>query len=232
MRKIIALILMISFSLSLVYFCSDKSAAQTKVIKKTVKKVVTPEIAPAEPPKTEPTPEAVVEPPPPPPPPTFEVQLPEEDKGLFGWGVNADLGGKLLFGSLVLGVRGDIIFADPLLLGEKIGLAEDAVEYKLGSGLVISDKFKSIPLYADAVVYLKEGSLFGLDPFISAGLILNLYGTGRVSGGLGSQLNLGFLADFGFESRTQVALGYGTYKIGSDISDSGIQFSIAQPLKL
>jgi len=231
MRKIIALILMMDLFLSAVCFCFDKAAAQTKVIKKTVKKVVTPEIAPAEPPKAVPTPEAVVEPPPPLPPPTFEVELPE-DKGVFGWGLNTDLGGKLLFGSLALGVRGDIIFDDPLILGEKIGLAEDAVEYKLGSGLVFSDKFKSIPLYADALIYLKEGSLFGLDPFASVGLILNLYGTGRVSGGLGGQINLGFLADFGFESRTQVALGYGTYKIGSDLSDSGIQFSIAQPLKL
>ncbi|MEE8637820.1 MAG: hypothetical protein V3T21_02130, partial [Candidatus Margulisiibacteriota bacterium] len=201
-------------------------------IKKTVKKVVTPEIAPAVPPKTEPTPEATVEPPPPPPPPTFEVQLPQEDKGLFGWGLNTDLGGKLLFGSLVLGVRGDMIFDDPLLLGEKIGLAEDAVEYKIGLGFVLSDKFKSIPLYTEAVVYLKEGSLFGLDPFVGAGLILNLYGTGSVSGGMGGQVNLGFLADFGFESRTQVALGYGTYKIGSNISESGIQLSIAQPIKL
>jgi hypothetical protein len=229
MKKQIALLIVLVLAVT---FCANVAQAQSKVIKKTVKKVVTPSITPVEPPRIEPTPEAVVEPPPPPPPPTFEVQLPEEEKGLFGWGWNADLGGKLLYGSLVLGVRGDILFDDPLRLGEKIGLAEDAVEYKVGLGAVISDKFKSIPLYTDATVYLKEGSLFGLDPFFGAGLILNLYGTGPVSGGLGGQIYFGFLADFGLESKTQVALGYGNHKIGNNISDSGIQVSIAQPIKL
>ncbi|MDD4178965.1 MAG: hypothetical protein PHH14_02835 [Candidatus Margulisbacteria bacterium] len=205
--------------------------AQSKVIKKTVKKVVTPQITPVAPPETTASPKIVPEVPSPP-SPTFEAQKPKEYKGLFGWGWNTDLSAKLLSGSLLAGVRGDIIYADPLSLGEKIGLAEDAVEYKLGLGFAFSDKLKTIPLFADMVVYLKEGSLFGLDPYVGAGLIYNLYGTGKVSGGLGSQLYLGMLVDFGFESRTGIALGLGTYNVGNNLSDRGVFITFTQPIKL
>jgi len=230
-KKIIALLSIASLILTLSIM---KAEAETKVIKKTVKKVVTPQIAPAQPPKVEPTPEAdVAEPlPPPPPPPNYEIKVTEEDKGLFGWGLNTDIDGKLLFGSILFGARGDFVFSDPLLIGEKIGLAEDAVEYKVGLGLAISDKLKTIPLFADAVVYLKEGSLFGMDPYLGTGLILNLYGTGKVSGGLGGQLYLGILADLGLDSKTGFSLGYGSHQVGNDLSDSGIFFNVAQPLRL
>jgi len=206
--------------------------AQSKIIKKTVKKVVKPQIAPVQPPTVVPTEEVVPEPPPPPTPPTEEVKTLEEDKGLFGWGVNSELGGKLLFGSILAGVRGDLVFADGLNIGEKIGLAEDAVEYKLGLGLVISERLKSVPLYADAIIYLKEGSLFGMDPYIGTGLMFNLYGTGKVTGGLGAQASLGILADFGFEQRTGISVGYGSYKVGNNLTDSGIFINISQPIKL
>ncbi|MFH1577357.1 MAG: hypothetical protein ABID35_07420, partial [Candidatus Margulisiibacteriota bacterium] len=109
--------------------------AQTKIIRKTVKKVVSPQITPVQPPKTEENPEVMPEVPPPPAPPTWEVQTIEKDKGLLGWGLNTDLTGTLLSGNgSLIGLAGNIIFSDPWLLGEKIGLAEDAVEYKLGLG--------------------------------------------------------------------------------------------------
>ena len=226
--------LSIILSLLLVLSFAAGSNAQSKVIKKTVKKVVTPQIAPVPAPTNNTTKEVDLSepPPPPPPPPDLDQIVPKTHAGLLGWGQNADIKGKLLFGSLLASVRGDIIFADPLLLGEKIGLAEDAVEYKVGLGFVLADTFKSIPLYADAVVYLKEGSLFGLDPYVGTGLIFNLYGTGKVTGGLGGQIYLGILADLGFDSRTGLSIGYGTYKVGNNISDSGIQISMVQPFKL
>jgi hypothetical protein len=208
------------------------SASAQKVIKKTVKKVITPQISPVQPPKVEATPEVIPDLPPPPPPPSYEVETIEENNGIFGWGINSSVGGKLLYGSILAGVRGDLVFADPLLLGEKLGLAEDAVEYKVGTGFVISDKLKSIPLFMDAVVYLKEGSLFGMDSYVGTGLIFNLYGTGQQSGGLGGQIYLGFLADFGFEERTGINVGYASYNVGSNISDKGIYVSLSQPLKL
>lgn len=225
--------LSILLGLALIFGLASNAEAQTKIIRKTVKKVVRPQITPVQPPKTETTKEVVPDVPPPPPPLlTYEVTTIEEDKGLLGWGLNTDIGGKLLFGSLMAGIRGDLIFADPLTLGEKIGLAEDAVEYKLGTGFVMSDKLKSIPLFADAIVYLKEGSLFGLDPYVGAGLIYNLYGTGKVSGGLGGQIYLGILADFGLDQRTAVSLGYGSYKVGNNLSDSGLFLNISQPIRL
>ncbi|MEA3494132.1 MAG: hypothetical protein U9R38_07100 [Candidatus Margulisiibacteriota bacterium] len=208
------------------------SAAAQKVIKKTVKKVITPQISPVQPPKTEVTPEVVPEVPPPPPPPTYEVQTLEEDKGLFGWGINSNVSGKLLYGSILAGIRGDIVFSDPLMIGEKIGLAEDAVEYRVGSGFSISDKLKTIPLYADAVVYLKEGSLFGTDGYIGTGLSYNLYGTGQQSGGLGGQFYVGILTNLGLEERAGINIGYASYNVGSNLSDSGIYISLSQPLKL
>lgn len=234
MKKIkAALALLLIFSIF--SLCATGADAQTKVIKKTVKKVVTPEIAPAQPPKVEATPEAVSEevPPPPPPPPTYMEQLPKEDEGVFGWGLNTDIGAKLLAGSILFGTRGDLVFADPLQIGGKLGLAQDAVEYKLGSGFVISDKLKSIPLFADAVVYFKEGAMFGMDPYAGAGLIYNLYGTGQSMGGLGGQAYFGILADLGFASgKTGIALGYATYQVANNVSDSGIFITAAQPLKL
>lgn len=231
MKKFLSSTLIIALLLTL---AAVSASAQTKIIKKTVKKVVTPNIAPVEAPEPEVSKEVVsVEPPPPPPPPPdYNAQLPETNKGLFGWGLNTDVAAKLLYGSILFGARGDIVFADPLKIGEKIGLAEDAVEYKTGLGLVLADTFKSIPLYADAVVYLKEGSMFGMDGFVGTGLIFNLYGTGKVSGGLGGQIYTGILADFGLDSRTAISLGYATYKVGTDITDSGVFINIAQPIKL
>ena len=226
--------LSVVLSLLLVIGLAGSVQSQSKVIKKTVKKMVTPKIAPVQPPTTAPSKEVAPTepPPPPPPPPDLDQIVPKDDPGLLGWNTNADIKGKLLFGSLLGCVRGDVIFADPLLLGEKIGLAEDAVEYKVGLGFVLADTFKSIPLYTDAVIYLKEGSLFGLDPYVGTGLIYNLYGTGKVTGGLGGQIYLGILADLGFESLTGISVGYGTYKVGNNISDSGIQIAIVQPFKL
>lgn len=222
------------FALVLVLSITTVAAqAQSKIIKKTVKKVVRPQISPAQPPTVVTTKEIVPDvPPPPPPPPDYTIKPLEEDKGLFGWGLNSDVGAKLLYGSILFAVRGDIVFDDPLKLGEKIGLAEDAVVYKVGLGAVISDKLKSIPLFTDAVVYLKEGSLFGMDPFVGTGLIYNLYGTGKVSGGLGGQAYIGVLADFGFDQRTELTLGYASYKVGDNLTDSGIFITIGQPIKL
>ncbi|MBI5400323.1 hypothetical protein HZB07_06970 [Candidatus Saganbacteria bacterium] len=227
MKKIIALLISLTLLLE-----GNAILAQSKIIRKTIRKVVTPQIAPVQPPKTTATSEVTETVPLPPPPPTFEVRLPQTNKGVFGWGLNTDLTGKLLLGSILLSARGDVIFSDPLKLGEKMGLAEDAVEYKVGLGVAMSDKLKTIPLFADMTLYLKEGSLFGLDPMVGAGLIFNLYGTGRVSGGLGGQFYVGILNDFGFADKTLITLGYGTYNVGGSLSDSGLQIAISQPLKL
>jgi len=216
------------------FLFAGESDAQSKIISKTVKKVITPQITPAAPPKTNPTEEVTPEVTPPPPPPDYEIKTIKENKGLFGWGLNTDIGVNFLTGNgSLIGIRGDIIFSDPLKLGEKIGLAEDAFEYKIGLGYGSGNNFYTIPLLAEAVAYLKEGSLFGLDPFIGTGLIYNLSGTGPLSGGLGGQIYLGILNDFGFGSgKTGISLGFGSYKVAETYSANGVQLAVSQPIKL
>ncbi|MBU0630885.1 MAG: hypothetical protein KKC80_08250 [Candidatus Margulisbacteria bacterium] len=221
----------LALAFCLLFSLAAAAGAQNKIIRKTIKKVITPQITPLQAPTTSASAEVAPEIPPPP-EPIAVIKKPEESKGLFGWGLNTAANAKLLYGSILLGLRGDIIFSDPLKLGEKIGLAEDAVEYRVGLGMAMSDRLKTIPLFADAIVYLKEGSLFGMDPYLGAGLIYNLYGTGRVSGGMGGQMYLGILADLGFESRAGISVGYATYKISDALSDSGIFVTLSQPIKL
>lgn len=230
--KHLKVILSILVCLSLI-FLSDTVLAQSKIVKKTVKKVVSPQIAPMQPPKINSSMEVVPEIPAPP-APSFEVNIKDEYKGIFGWNINADLTANLLSGNeTLLGLGGNIIFSDPLLLGEKIGLAQDAVEYKVGLLGCFSSTFKTIPLSLAMVTYLKEGSFFGQDPYIEAGILYNLLGTGRVSGGLGGQLRFGILSDFGLgDSKTGIALGIGTYKVAQTHSANGIFIAINQPIKL
>ncbi|OGC05976.1 hypothetical protein A2230_08665 [candidate division WOR-1 bacterium RIFOXYA2_FULL_36_21] len=225
---------------------TNKAIAESKVVKKTIKKVIQPEIAPVEAPETESTEEALPElsPPPPPPQPEKMTELPKEPKGVFGWGTNADItasylynlsGQQGLFGTV--GLRGDIIFSDPLKMGEKFGLSEDAVEYKVGLGYIMGSgtndaPINAIPLFADAIVYLKEGSLNGADPFVGAGLNINLIGRDGKTGGLGGKLYGGILADLGLQAKTEFSVGYESISIGNGPSTSGIVFFATQPLKL
>lgn len=236
-------------SILLVLFCLasfafDQAGAQNKVVKKTIHKVITAPVAPVEAPKNVPSKEVLAVPAPPPPPATYEIEYKEASKGLFGWGLNADLGALYLLNSRgqtgllgVLGGRADIIFSDPLKLGAKIGLAEDALEYKAGLGLIYgndtsNNSIKSLPLLADATLYLKEGSFFGLDPYVSAGLNLNLFGSGSQSGGLGWQFSGGVLVDFGLGNKTAISLGFNSFRVSNLRLAEGLALTISQPLRL
>ena len=235
MKKLVGLTLIVLLGITV---CASTASAQ-KVIRKTVRKIVRPSIAPTPAPTKVPTTETV---PTPPEPPTTKTT--ETKKGLFGWGLNTDLSGLYLMtrnqtGLMgAVGARGDIVFDDPLKLGSRIGLAEDALEYKVGLGLafgadVNNAPINTIPLFADAVLYFKEGSLFGMDPYMGLGANLNLYGTGQTSGGLGSQIYGGLLADFGFEAgKTGFQIGYNAHRVGNTLLAEGISFSVMQPFIL
>lgn len=235
--KKISLILILILAFGALLYSADQTAAQTKVIKKTIKKVVIPNIAPVEPPKVEE--EAKDElPPPPPPAPLQEETVPKEEKGIFGWGINSDLGGLLTFNPMLLGLRGSVVFDDPLYIGEKIGLPYDAVEYSAGAGLAFGSDSKSqsiaaLPLFADVKVYLKENSLFGMDPYLGVGLTYNLLGFNNNAGGFGLKYYLGILADFGIAGqKTGLALGSHTYNVEGRGVASGLTFFLSQPVKL
>ncbi|MFC1510950.1 hypothetical protein ACFL5U_00985 [Candidatus Margulisiibacteriota bacterium] len=234
---------LILLTIGLLIISAADVTAQSKIIRKTVRKVIRPPIAPAPPPTELPDENA----PTPPPPPSSEVQgeLSSKKIGLFGWGQNCDINGAYLYNrsgmQSLLGVlagRVNLAFSDPLLLGSKIGLAEDALEYKVGLGLafgadVNNNPINSIPIYSDAVLYLKEKSLFGFDPYIGLGFNYNLWGTGQQSGGTGSQLYGGILLDFGSElGKTGITVGYHSIKVGSALTAEGIIFQVTQPFVL
>jgi hypothetical protein len=173
---------------------------------------------------------------------TTEVQPLSKSASLFGLGINADVALSYLFNrsgqsGAFLG-RGDITFDDPLKLGAKIGLAEDAIEYKLGLGALIGNdingnSIKSIPLFADAVLYLREGSLFGQDPFLGAGLNYNLLGSGSQIGGLGGQYYGGCLVNLGLPfGKTAIIIGYNVNRVNTLRSAEGVTLSVMQPLTL
>lgn len=236
MKKLAILTLVAILTLTFI----SSSLAQNKVIRKTVRKVIKPEIAPEPAPVEEP---AVIEempdlPQPPPEPGTFGQD------SLFGWNTKSELNGSYAYNSGQSGFLGlvggnlNLIFADPAGLGSRIGLAEDALEYKAGLGLFLGqDKndlnMFSLPLIANATLYLKEDSLFGLDPFIGAGVNLNLIGTDSTMGGLGFNLFAGSLADFGWGTGpTEFKLGYRSIKVGDIRTSDGIIFGVGQPIKL
>ncbi len=238
MHKKIILILIASL-----FVLGIGTQAQNKVIKKTVKKVIKPQIAPITPPEisTEEAPSISA----PPPAPTFEIQAVIEDKGIFGWGLNSNVNAGYLYNTPgqrgflgIIAGRLNLVIDDPLKVGSGIGLAEDALQYNVGLGLAFGNDsnestFNSIPLFADAVLYLKEGSFLNGDPFIGFGLNMNLYGSGQKSGGVGSQFYYGLLYDMGFPSgKTGLVIGAQSFKIADTHSASGIYFSILQPLVL
>lgn len=238
MKKIVNLTIITTLIISFALATTQAGEAQTKIIRKSIRKVIRPEITPTQAPKVSTVEATPTLSPAPPPPPNYEVTTTTEDKGLLGWGQNIDIAGLLQGGNGSLGFRANWLFADPWKIGSKLGLAEDAVEYKLGTGLLFgsdinNNAINTIPLFFDTVLYLKEGSFFGLDPYVGAGLNYNLYGTGSKIGTWGGQLFGGILVDFGLASgKTGLELGYGALRVGDNLSAKGIFFSVRQPLRL
>ena len=235
--KILAVIMVMVFFFSVSLILTNQADAQ-KIIKKTVKKVVNPEIAPTTPPEADSDASSPALPTPP--APADEDVSYSEPKGLFGWGWNTDLNGFFqsnTSGSMI-GARGNIVFDDPFMLGSRIGLAEDAIQYKLGLGYATgrdnnNATMSVLPLFGDVIVYLPEGLLFGLDPYVGGGINANLYGSGATSGGSGSQVYGGVLVGSGNEAgKTGIEVGYKTLQRGSTLQSTGITVGITQPFIL
>ncbi len=196
-----------------------------------------PGVAPAIPPEIE------QEEPPlaPPPPPTAEFKAIERERGYFGWGMNSNLFASYIFqnslnGILTAGLKA--VIADPNHFGEKLGLAEDALEYKVGLGAALgydidSKLTFSIPLLTEAAQYFKEGSLWGFDPFIAAGLNLNLLGTDFRFGGLGLQFYGGVMADIAWlGGKNGITIGYNRLLVEGSRLVQGYYVGLIYPIKL
>jgi hypothetical protein len=181
----------------------------------------------------------------PPAAPPAEYQPYEREKGLFHRSLDARLSGfyllnragqQGLFG--LIGGGCDLIFPDPNKLGSLVGLAEDALEYKVGLGLALGNGLNnqalwSLPLDLGATLYLREKSFYGLTPFVGTSLALNLFGTDNRSGGLGFQLYAGVENDPAKPGgRTGLTVGYGSYRITDGLFAEGLFFSLSQPIRL
>lgn len=181
----------------------------------------------------------------PPPAPAGEYQSLKPEPGLFGWRRDGafsasyqlnhrDQSGLL---GLVAGAL-DLKFSDPWLLGRNLGLAEDALEFRLGLGSVLGYGNGHLALFSlfcdpSATLYFKEGSLWEGDPFISLGVNVNLLGTEWTFGGSSLKLYCGLDKDFGlFGGKTELMAGYGGYRIGNARYAEGFFISAGIPLRL
>ena len=211
----------------IVLFCGNSEAA-------TPKKAIAPQVAPLYP-SIAATSESALEPLI---PTQVNLRKPGFSKGIFGRGINTDLAGSVIFGArtTVFCAIAKLTLNDPLFIGAKLGLADDAVEYKIGGGLAYgndsgSQAFYSFPIVAEAVMYLKENSLFGLDPYIGGGFNLNIIGTDTIFSGLGYQLFGGVLLDLGSElGRTGISIGYQSIRVGTIRFSEGLTLSISHPI--
>ena len=199
-----------------------------------------PQTTPLTPPETG---EAAVQSAPTAPAPEYPVY--EREKGLFGRSLDARLSGLYLYNRTgqqglfgLVGGACTFILRDPYQLGKYLGLAEDALEYEIGPGLVLgnginSQAFFSLPLNLGATLYLKENSLWGGTPFISLKMAFNLFGTENKIGGLGFQLYGGTENDLGlFGEKTGLIVGWGSYRITDSLFAEGLILSVSQPVRL
>lgn len=156
----------------------------------------------------------------------------QDDRGLLGRRTETELQG--LFGSAgTAGLKVLFLIKDPNQLGGKLNLAEDALQYKVGAGLVVGNIW-SVPLVLEAALYLREGAFFGHDPFIGANVNYNIVGSGGKMGGLGAQAYCGFLLNNAATpmNRTGLAIGFGSISIAGGGDSTGLVFSILQPFRL
>jgi hypothetical protein len=181
----------------------------------------------------------------PPAAPTAEYQALKINPGLFGWQRDGELTGLYLLnhkdqhGLLgLLAANLDLKFSDPWLIGRNLGLAEDALEYRLGLGSALGygdDNLVLFSLFCDpsATLYFKEGSFWEGDPFIGLGFNLNLLGTDCVPGGAALKLYCGLDKELGLlGGKTELVVGYGGYRVGNARSAEGLFFSVGQPVRL
>lgn len=182
---------------------------------------------------------------PPSPPPTSEFTSLGENRGYFGWQCQSELTGLYLLNRSgqhgLFGLLGGLInikFADPYYLGRNLGLAQDALEFKAGGGIIIGydvdDRpLLSIPCQLETTLYLKEGSFYELDPFLGGGLNFNLLGTDWQFGGLGIRLYAGVLTKLGpKKEKIALSIGYSNYRITDNRLAEGYFIAISQPLTL
>jgi hypothetical protein len=174
----------------------------------------------------------------PPAPPLAVRPAATPSAGLFGWGLSTDLSGSYIStgsGSVsgVLGVRGDLVLADPLALGTLVGLSENDVKYHIGLGYSVGNSLNAIPLYIDGVIALPADLLGGIASYLGGGLNYTLYGNGRKIGRYGIEAYYGVKGNLGLGLGGDTAFELGYSVVRSDtVSKKGITLSVVQEIVL
>ena len=157
----------------------------------------------------------------PPPPPSRRVGRPAAvSAGLFGWGLNTGYTVGYLMGNSVIVGRGDIILADPIGIGPMVGLADDAVAWKLGLGGAMGKDIndvekKAIPLFIDGIINIPADVMGGVESYVGGGLNYVVYGSGKEAGSYGGQIYYGIQGDIGLGGDSYAELAYSIIRSGS-----------------
>ncbi len=157
-----------------------------------------------------------------PPPAPVKAAPSAPSAGLFGLGLDTAVEAGLVAG--MMGVSGNISFADMLGIGPMLGLSDKAVSYKLGLGYaqgkdINSKEWKAVPITVDGVINLPADWMGGVETFVGGGVNYVAYRTGQTSGSIGGQVYLGAQGDLGLGGMTYGELGYSILRTGT--SDKG-----------
>jgi len=185
-----------------------------------------------------PPPPVAPAPPPPPPPPVVRRAPKPAASGLFGMGLktSADIGYLTGAGSTasILG-GGSIILDDPMAIGSMIGLADDAVNYKLGLGLTYGkdqgdSTFNAVLITFDTVLNLPEDMMGGVASYAGVQVNYPVYKS-DVSGVIGGLVYGGLKGDVGLGGDSYVEVGYGAVRRTGQ-SSKGIDIKFGQEILL
>lgn len=185
-----------------------------------------------------PPPVAPAPPPPPPPRPVVRRAPKPVATGLFGMGLktSADVGyitGSGSTASILAG--GSIVLDDPMAMGSMIGLADDAVNFKLGLGLTYgkdqADRtFNAVLITFDTVLNLPEDMMGGVASYVGGQANYPVYKS-DVTGVIGGFVYGGLKGDVGLGGDSYVEVGYGAVRRTGN-SSKGIDIKFGQEILL
>jgi hypothetical protein len=163
------------------------------------------------------------------------VVMPTPPAGMFGMGIPVALSGLYINTgkgtySGTGGLKAEVILDDFTGVGNMLGLAPKAINYKLGAGVVDGSGIKGIPVFAGGTIALPL--MGGLETYLVGGLNYVVYGNGKTSGKIGGTAGLGCKVDFGFGiGKTGLELGWGAVR-SNTVTSKGLMFSVSQTIVL
>ncbi|NQT30115.1 MAG: hypothetical protein HQ596_06060 [Candidatus Saganbacteria bacterium] len=172
---------------------------------------------------TTPPPPAPPVPPPPPPPKVTSA-------GMFGMGVTTDWTVGYVMGNSIIVARADILMGDGLGIGPMLGMASDAVNWRIGLGGAMGkdindNEKKAIPLFVDGLINIPADVMGGIESYVGGGVNYVLYGSGQEMGSYGGQVYYGIQGDIGLGGNSYAELGYSVIRSGASVKNT-VQYSM------